>query len=161
MVIKEAIAFLNSRAEEGHLCILSTGSYQSGAIGFLNALSEAGLISSTALDHIIVSGAIVDWEHKQLIHANVHNNKVKGLNDLLQVRFGFSLEQNSTNTPHEVFVYADDPDGNDFGILNLTAADRRYVIAHDKNHLSNTDFLYHYVAWKNLFKQLLNIRDTI
>jgi len=147
VVIHEAIAFLNRHAEEGHLCILSTGSYQSGAVGFLQALTEAELLSPAALDHIIVSGAIVDWKHKQLIHANVHNNKIKGLNDLLQTRYGFTI---SADTPHEVYVFADDPDGNDFGILSLAIAENRVVIAHEKNSPAQKSFKYHYMAWKDL-----------
>lgn len=148
VVIKDAIAFLNSKAEEGHLCILSTGSYQSGAVGFLNALSEAELISSTALNHIMVSGAIVDWERKQLIHANIHNNKVTGLNDLLQEKYGFTLDP--TNIEHEVYVYADDPYAIDFGILSLTNPEKRYVIAHHKNIMTCNRMEYIRIAWEQL-----------
>lgn len=153
IVIHEAIAFLNKKAEEGHLCILSTGSYQSGAIGFLNALHEAGLISSIALDHIMVSGAIVNWEHKQLIHANVHNNKIKGLNDLLQTRFGFSLSTTPLENSHEIHVYADDPEGNDFGILSLTTPENRIVIAHEKNHNAHDRLEYSRMTWDEITKK--------
>ena len=153
VVISEAIAFLNSKAEDGHLCILSTGSYQSGAVGFLNALLEEELISSTALEHIMVSGAIVDWARKQLIHANVHNNKIKGLNDLLQARRGFNLEPASINSVHEVYVYADDPDGNDFGILSLATPKNRFVIAHEKNSDESEKLQYSRTTWDHILEQ--------
>lgn len=133
IVVRKAIDFLNEKATTGNVCILSTGSYQSGAIGFLNALSEKNMISYEALDHIMISGAIVDWLQKKLTHANIHNNKIKGLNDLLQARYGFALDSTSRHTEHEVYVYADDPEGNDFGILSLAIPENRIVIAHAKN----------------------------
>ena len=150
VVIHEAINFLNEKACAENLCILSTGSYQSGAIGFLNALTEANLISREALDYIMVSGAIVDWPQKKLVHANIHNNKIKGLNDLLQARYGFILDPAATNSEHEVYVYADDPEGNDFGILSLTIPENRIVIAHEKNYEASDWLKYSRVTWNEL-----------
>lgn len=153
VVIADAITFLNQKAEEGHICILSTGSYQSGAAGFLKALSEAGLISPAALDHIMISGAIVDWERKQLIHANIHNNKIKGINDLLDAKFGFRLEPFSEPNSNEIYVYADDPDGNDFGILSLAAPENRFVIAHEKNRDASDRLEYFRGTWDEVIKE--------
>jgi len=153
VVVKSAIAFLNSKAEEGNICILSTGSYQSGAKGFLAALCDEGLICQAALENIIVSGAVVDWEKKQVEHANVHNNKIKGLNALLSEKYDITLKAFTGYDPaneNEVYVYADDPSGNDFGILSLAKPERRYVIPNDKNHEDTPKLEYTVKTWDEI-----------
>jgi hypothetical protein len=134
VVVRDAISILNDRAEEGHVCVLSTGSYQSGAEGFLNALVSKGLISTSALRNIYVSGAVVDWDNKIVVHANVHNNKIIGLNKLLADKLGLDLpakKLQGESRKVDITVYADDPKGNDAGILALTSPEKRFVIPHE------------------------------
>lgn len=136
VVVRDAISVLNDRAEEGHICALSTGSYQSGAQGFLNSLVANGLVSVAALKNIHVSGAIVDWDNKRVVHANVHDNKIKGLNRLLADRFDLNLSAQTFRGEKceiDITVYADDPKGNDAGILALTSPEKRFVIPHHED----------------------------
>lgn len=158
VVDDRAVALLNAKANDGNICILSTGSYQSGAIGFLNALYEADMISPAAFENIIVSGAIVDWTKKQVKHANIHKNKIKGLNDILLERFNLDL-QGTLDQPvdHdiEVYVYADDPSGNDYGILTLAEPERRFVIPNDKNHEESPQLEYNVKTWDEINNELI------
>jgi len=163
VVIQKAIQFLNQNAEAGHLCILSTGSYQSGAYGFLEALHEQGLVSSIGMENILVSGAVVDWQRKHVLHANVHDNKIKGLNVLLQERCRRCLQkvtEGQSNADLDIYVYADDPAGNDFGILSLTTPDKRYVIPHSKNHETTPALEYVRVGWAGVLDEECQITTS-
>ena len=149
VVISEAIAFLDRKVNEGHICVLSTGSYESGAQGFLAALHEHDLISPVAFDSIIVSGAVVDWKAKQVTHANIHNNKIKGLNEHLAQKHRLKLPL-ASEAESKVYVYADDPAGNDHGILTLTDPSRRFVIPQPGNVSDASGFEYHRLSWDSI-----------
>jgi hypothetical protein len=75
----EGIAHLNASLAAGDVCILSTGSYQDGAVGFVAALMERDLLSSDALDKLVISGAVINWNTRRVVHANIAENKIKGL----------------------------------------------------------------------------------
>lgn len=99
--------------EQGNLCILSTGSYYDGAVGFVDALIEEGLLPGDALEKLVISGALVDWRNRTVIHANIADNKIKGLE-------GACLAKGCTFVKENVVgIYVDDPEGNDSGICSL------------------------------------------
>ncbi len=107
------IEHLKRSLEADELCILSTGSYTEGAIGFAEACVERGLIPPDALDKLIISGAVIDWDTRTVQHANIANNKIIGLQERCRQKdYPFSSEA-------IVGIYVDDPLGNDSGLCSL------------------------------------------
>lgn len=153
IVIPKAIQFINQQANNGHLCILSTASYQDGANGFVEALYQAQLISQLARNNIIISGTTIDWNKRAVSHANIHNNKVADLNRRVLEKHGINIIE-SLATPEgtalDIEVYADDPLGNDFGILSLASPERRFVIPTHKNHQYCNELEYVYKDWDKI-----------
>jgi len=125
-VRKEAIAFLEQRVKQGVTCILSTGSYQDGALGFVDALAQEGLISKETQKALRVSGATVDWDDYLLLHANVRERKPIGIEKTMGKKL-------SELQPLVRAVYADDPWINDKGIIEMAPPGKGYVITTGKN----------------------------
>lgn len=126
VIRKEAIAYLEEKVQQGILCILSTGSYQDGAAGFVDALEESKLISKNTALALYISGAIVDWEKGKLLHANVRERKIIGIERLFD-------QEISTLKEHIQAIYADDPWINDRDILTLAPQANAFVISTVKN----------------------------
>lgn len=146
VIRKDAVAFLEERVRQGILCVLSTGSYQDGAIGFVDALTESGLISSTTRDSLLISGAVIDWEQKVVVHANVRDRKLIGLEKVT----GHKI---NALKPHIEAVYADDPWINDRDILGIVSKERAYVITTVKNAGKNLPEGYSHTTWPSIITQ--------
>ena len=109
-----AIEFLTMCIDRGHRCAFSTGSYEEGALGFLDALMEAKLLTQEQGRKIIVSGAVIHWPSRTVSHANIAGNKIVGLKKRFLEKTGVLLN------PTEITgIYVDDPEGNDSGLYNL------------------------------------------
>lgn len=117
-----AIEFLADCINRGYICILSTGSYEDGAYGFLDALVDKGLLQSSHLERVIVSGAIIDWSSRTVTHANIGSNKIKGLHQKFLEKIGSPLSLDTISG-----IYVDDPAGNDSGLCELNPT-KTYVI---------------------------------
>lgn len=143
VIRKEAIAYLEARVKQDILCILSTGSYQDGAYGFVEALAETKLISADTAKALHVSGAIVDWENKKLLHANVRERKIIGIEKLMK-------QDIDTLRPCIQAVYADDPWINDKGIMEIAPRGGAHVISTVKNHRKKLNDGYRFTTWSAL-----------
>lgn len=123
----DAIAFLRQCLESGDLCILSTGSYEDGAWGFVDALLERNLLPATETQsRLWVSGAQIDWATGTVLHANIAGNKVKGLQALL-------AQKEHPFDPRAITgIYVDDPTGNDDKLCELNS-EKVFVIRTHKN----------------------------
>jgi hypothetical protein len=128
VIRKEAIEYLQNRIQNGIVCVLSTGSYQEGAMGFVDALIEKGLLrlEEESNNMLRVTGALVDWATRTLTHANVRERKLIGIEKVM----GQSL---NILKPDIEAVYGDDPWINDKDILTLVSKERAYVIRTAKN----------------------------
>jgi hypothetical protein len=128
VIRKEAVAFLEDKIKQGVTCILSTGSYQDGAMGFVDALVETGLLNLTneARNLLHVTGAIVDWDERKLTHANVRERKLVGIEIVMKQKI-------SVLKPFIEAAYGDDPWINDKDILAIAPKERSYVISTVKN----------------------------
>ncbi len=109
----DSIKHLKVALESDDLCILSTGSYTDGAIGFVEALIERNLLPKNTLEKLIISGATIDWKTRKVTHANIADNKIKGLYKSCQ------LKNHAFNPEHIIGIYVDDPIGNDSGLCAL------------------------------------------
>jgi hypothetical protein len=143
VIREEAIAYLSKKVNLGIVCILSTGSYQDGALGFVDALVETGLITQEAGGALRVSGAIVDWKKRELLHANVRERKIKGIEMLL----GDKIEN---IRPNIAAVYADDPWINDHGILEIAPPEKAFVIQTEKNKNQILPGHYVFSTWRSI-----------
>lgn len=132
----DSIQHLKAALEAEELCILSTGSYTDGAIGFVEALIERNLLPKNALERLIISGAIVDWHTRTIIHANIADNKLKVLFETCRQK---TVE---FNPDHITGIYVDDPLGNDSGLCALKP-DHVHLIRTVKNQSLHFDGLRH------------------
>ncbi len=146
VIRKEAIAYLEKQAKQGVICILSTGSYQDGALGFVDALVEKGLISKETQKALYVSGAVVDWDSFTLLHANVRERKLLGIEAVTGRKIS-ELQQ------HIKAVYGDDPWINDKDILEIAPPGVAYVITTCKNNNKELPSGYSLTTWNNIIKQ--------
>lgn len=126
IVRKEAIAHLKNRIQKNVLCIISTGSYEESALGFVDALVEAGWLTEKDKQFLRVSGGIIDWKKRKVMHANVCDNKLIGIANVLDLHI-------DDIKPHVENVYGDDPEINDKDILALAPQGSAHVIATIKN----------------------------
>jgi hypothetical protein len=139
----EAIQHLERNLEEGNTCVLSTGSYQDGAYGFVDGLIESRLLSPAAGQKILISGAIVDWGSKTLIHANVRERKIAGLENVFKKKIG--------DFKNEILaVFADDPWINDRDILALAPFNSAYVIETKKNSQKPIPDFCRFTTWAEI-----------
>src|SRR3989338_1270355 len=146
IIRKEAIAYLLSKTQQGIVCILSTGSYQDGAIGFVDALIEKGLLTEQSRDLLFVTGAMVDWDKKKLTHVNVRERKLVGIEMVMQKRMVDLM-------PFVKAVYADDPWINDRDILAIAPREKSYVIQTAKNKNKLLPNGYTLITWKEIIEQ--------
>ena len=119
-----AINHICASIDAGFQVVLSTTNYCEGAEAFLEILVEYGLVKDYHQDQIMVSGSIVDWETWVITHFNMGEDKNVGISNTLKI----PVEELSSHTDS---AYGDDPQGNDVGILSLSAT--AFVIANQKN----------------------------
>lgn len=117
IVIVKSIEYIRYRLEQGATCIISTSSYEDGAIGFVDALVEQNLLSKELSKRIKYSGTTINWETLKVTHMNVGMNKLRGLMDLRS---------------RIKAVFADDVRINDYGLLRYLC-DYSFVIKTAKN----------------------------
>ncbi len=146
VIRKEAVAYLERQAKQGITCVLSTGSYLDGALGFVDALVEAGLISKETQRSLHISGAIVDWEDYTLIHANVRERKLLGIG----MAMGKTLEEVQ---PHVTAAFGDDPWINDKNILEIAPKGKGYVITTSKNKNKELPSGYSLTTWDSIISR--------
>jgi hypothetical protein len=141
MISREAIAFLQSRIRSRLGAVFSTTNYQEGAAGFLNALSARGWLRQTELEKICLSGSIIDWNSRAVVHFNMSWNKVIGLMRTLKITEEVLKSRIS-------FVFADDPLGGDQSILEI--APHPYVIRNEKNRHLDLPQGVNLVTWSDV-----------
>lgn len=146
VIRREAIAHLEERIKQGVLCIISTGSYQDGAFGFVDALIENHLLSITAKNSLLISGAVIDWEKRLVLHANVRDRKLIGIEMVTGKKIGILL-------PHIEAVYADDPWINDRDILSIVPQERAYVIKTIKNQDKELPLGLRFTSWEEVISR--------
>lgn len=113
IIRQKAIAHLKKNIELNNTCILSTSSYQDGAYGFVLALIEENLLPINTLDKIIISGSIIDWQNRVVLHTNIDYNKIIGL-------YQQCAKQGIQLNPGEIKgIYINDPEGNDSGLCDF------------------------------------------
>jgi hypothetical protein len=149
VVRKDAIAFLKKKIEDGVICILSTGSYQDGALGFVDALAENGLLelTSESKELLHISGAIVDWDNKKLLHANVRERKLVGIEIVMK-------QSITALQPYIKAAYGDDPWINDKDILDIAPRERSFVIGTNKNKEKTLPPGYVLNTWPRIIEQV-------
>lgn len=125
IVIPEAIEYLKHRLEQNVICIISTASYEDGALGFIDGLIECGLLPKDLASKIIVSGTQIDWIQLKVTHMNVDKNKLLGLENI----FKCSIDKLK---PRVQAVFGDDPAINDKALLD-GVCDHSFVIKTTKN----------------------------
>ncbi len=113
MMRLDSMVHLKSGLESAELCIFSTGSYTEGEAGFVEALVEQKLLPENALEKLPISGAIIDWNTRTVTHANIADNKIKGLLDLCKQHGHEFVKDKITG------IYINDPWGNDSGLWAL------------------------------------------
>ena len=112
VIRKDAVDYLRLRLKEGVTCIISTASYEDGAIGFVKGLVECGLLLEELSKKIIVIGNLIDWDKLKVTHMNVDTNKIKSIESRLKV----DIEMIK---PRIIAVFGDDPAINDRALLEL------------------------------------------
>jgi hypothetical protein len=120
----KAIEYLARSVNEKYICVISTGNYKHGAIGFIKSLVKNKLLSQQEASLIKLSGTEVNWENLCIAHMNTGINKLLGL----ELCFGDSIE----NLKNKIFsVFVDDPTGVDGHLLTL--AKHGFIIPTEKN----------------------------
>ena len=141
LVSREAIAFLQSRIRNGVAAVFSTTNYQEGAVGFLHALLLRGWLQQTELERICLSGSIIDWNRRLVLHFNMGRNKVIGLLGALKISEEVLKSRIS-------FVFADDPLGSDRTLLEI--APHPYVIRNEKNRNLSFPHRIRLITWSDV-----------
>lgn len=112
IVIIPAIKYLEHRLQHETTCVISTGGYEDGAIGFFEGLVKHGLLNKSLSKKIIFSGTKVDWKNLTVTHANIDTHKLLGLEQ--------ALEMSLAKIKPDVFAaFGDDPAVNDRSLLEL------------------------------------------
>ena len=142
VVIKPAIEYLEYRLKEGVLCVISTASYEDGAVGFVQGLVQCKLLPEDLAGKIVVSGTQVDWGKLCVTHMNVDDNKLHGLEQALQIPMA-NIRSNI------VAVFGDDPMINDRALLAL--AKHSFVIKSDKNKDAVLPSNCVFANWEEIF----------
>ena len=106
---------------------------------------SSGIITQEIANQILISGAKVDWESKTLLHANVRERKIIGLEQALEKP---TLEIRNCIKA----VFADDPLVNDRDILNLAPQNKAFVIATGKNSTQTIPDRYIRTTWDEIMK---------
>jgi len=156
VIRNEAIQHFEARLSQGVVCILSTGSYEDGARGFVDALIENGMLSKKSAELIRLSGAVVDWEKRILLHANVRERKLTGIEKVM----GRNISLFKGNIEN---VYADDPWVNDQGIISIAPPSGAHVITTVKNKDKQLPSDYRFTTWSSILnaarKEIRKIRN--
>ncbi|OGT06124.1 MAG: hypothetical protein A2X78_02005 [Gammaproteobacteria bacterium GWE2_37_16] len=145
IIHQKAISHLENSIRNGAVCLFSTGSYQDGAYGFRDGLVASGTITQEIANQILISGAKVDWENKTLLHANVRERKIIGLEQALEKP---ALEIRNCIKA----VFADDPLVNDRDILNLAPPNKAFVITTGRNSTQTIPDRYIRTTWDEIMK---------
>ena len=119
-----AINHIWASIDAGFRIVFSTTNYGEGAEAFLEILVEHGLVTEHHQDKIIPSGSIIDWSTRSITHFNMGEDKNVGVSKALKI----PIDELSSQTNS---AYGDDPEGNDVGILSLSA--KAFVIVNKKN----------------------------
>lgn len=143
-VRQKAILHLRKSLEDGHICILSTGSYHDGAMGLVDELVHHGFIPEVLRSNLIVTGAQIDWPERKVVHANIAENKILSIKAALAAR-GCKLERSAID-----FIAVDDPLGNDLGLCQLNP-EAVYVIKTPKNAMLRLDARYTHCSWDEIW----------
>ncbi len=112
---------LQASLQQGDTTVITSGSYIEAVQGFVKQLVQADLLDAQLAQQLHLVGATIDWPTKQLIHSNVHQHKIAGLEKVLQLSAA-AISQELTA------VYGDDPWVNDAGIFSLLTEGKGYVI---------------------------------
>jgi phosphoserine phosphatase len=140
-----ALEYLNRCLNKNIYCVLTTGSYLDGLTGMVAELQAQKLLVRS--DYLLLNGAEIDWNTRQLLHANIGQHKVKKLWQTLQ-------EKNLTAYTITA-AFGDDPYVNDKAILELAPPGKAYVIKSQKN--AHGGFAEKFVAcsWADILAQHL------
>lgn len=153
IIHQKAISHLENSVRNGNVCVFSTGSYQDGAYGFRDGLVASGIITQEIANQILISGAKVDWINKTLLHANVRERKIIGLEQTLKKT---TLEIRNCISA----VFADDPLVNDRDILDLAPPNKAFVIATRKNSIQTIPDRYIRTTWDEILTKENDFHDN-
>ncbi|CDH47033.1 haloacid dehalogenase-like hydrolase [Candidatus Contendibacter odensensis] len=124
MVFPGAIEYVKRSIHCGFRVVFATTNYDTGGKGFISALKRAGMLNAGEADAIAVSGSVINWKDREVLHFNMDRGKVRGICEVLGVSqdaLGDMIDSS----------YGDDPSGNDREILRI--APKAYVIRNNKN----------------------------
>jgi len=149
IIITAAIDYLKYRLAEGVICIISTASYEEGAYGFIQSLVRCNLLDQELADKIVVSGTQTDWQKLSVTHMNVDTNKLRGLEQALQMGI-------ENIRPHIIAVFGDDPGINDRALLEL--GKYSFAIKNAKNQNAALPHNCVFSNWLDIFANKNNLR---
>lgn len=112
IVIMPAIKYLACRLQEETTCIIATGGYEDGAIGFIDGLVRCGVLDKLLATKIIFSGTKINWQELKVSHINVDTHKLLGIEKVLKLPL-------SHIKPNVFATFGDDPEVNDRSLLEL------------------------------------------
>lgn len=145
IVNEEAVKYLEYRLQQGVDCIISTASYEEGAVGFIDGLIAAGLFHpETWQGRILFSGTQTDWNSLRVTHMNVDQNKLLGLETVCQMPIAqIRLRVQA--------VFGDDPQINDKALL-CDLHDRSFVIINAKNQTMQLAPNCVFANWNDIYR---------
>jgi hypothetical protein len=118
-----ALEYINRCLAKNIYCVLTTGSYLDGLRSMVDVLQEHNLLLRS--DYLLLSGAEIDWNKRELLHANVGQYKVDKLLEMIKSK---------RLTPYTVTAaFGDDPYVNDKAILEQAPQGSAFVIKSKKN----------------------------
>lgn len=147
-----AIQFLAHRIQSEVLCIISTASYEDGAIGFIRGISDArpDLLPKALFEKIRFVGTTVDWQSLKVTHMNADQGKIAGLEGIL----GQPLAE---FRPKIACVFGDDPEINDRALLELGRYS--FAIYAAKNQRAAVPANCVWSSWESIFENRAALGD--
>lgn len=136
-----AISHIKKSIDTGFEIVLSTTNYYEGAEAFVEELVNHNLVSTQHQSKIFVSGSIINWETRSILHFNMGKDKIVGISKTLGIPINELYRYADS-------AYGDDPKGNDAGILSLV--NRPFVIANKKNLDVSIPANMIRTSWENL-----------
>ena len=150
IIIAAAIDYLKYRLTERVVCVISTASYKEGAYGFIQGLVRCNLLNKELADKIVVSATQIDWQKLCVTHMNVDTNKLRGLEQVLQMDI-------ESMRSHIMAVFGDDPDINDRALLEL--GKYNFAIKNDKNQNAALPHNCVFSNWPDIFANKNNLQS--
>lgn len=150
IIIRDAIEYLKYRLSQQVICVISTASYEDGALGFVDGLVDCKLIPQSLSSKIMISGTQIDWSSLRVTHMNVDMNKLLGLERV----FNQSMAEIQ---PRINAVFGDDPAINDRALLDGLCK-HGFVIKNAKNAGLSLPTNCVFASWKDILFHRDNLK---